>query len=173
MSEPVNKFEKVKRMQPVNQIKDECIMLFNDSTNMKQFWAHGKVYKIERGENFDLVNVKCGFNARVREIIVTDNHARRQILTLKRGQYGTFYGQCRIYIVELENGKKVPKWHFFAYDIMGSYVPTMFDVKKREKNIETGEEVNYIDNLMESKVEYFDGVLNQIFGKEKKGVDND
>ena len=87
----------------------------------------GVVTYIEHGEAFDIVNIKFGekYNRRV---VVIHNHARKQIYTLKRGQFALFCGYYKNYTI---NGKI--KSIFFAKMLQGMYVPKSFDIKKMEK----------------------------------------
>lgn len=109
----------------------------------------GIVKKIQKGQDFDLVNMSFG-RGYSRAIIVKSNHARRQIYTLKRGQYAWFYGLLKTY---KENGKR----HniFYAKAFQGWFVPKNMDIIKIDPNeIEKLEEenesqLNFIDKLLE------------------------
>ncbi len=78
------------------------------------------------------------------------NHARRQLLTLKRGQLATFYGKYRFY---LEKGK--PKSLFYAYGLQAWFVPRALDIKQMDleayEKMQLEEEksmLNLIDELI-------------------------
>ena len=75
----------------------------------------GLVKKIEKGEDFDVVGMDFG-RGFTRDIYVKNNHARRQIYTLKKGQYAWFYGLMKYYTL---NGKTKPS--FFAKAFQGWY----------------------------------------------------
>ena len=59
----------------------------------------GIVKVIQKGEEFDMVGIDFG-RGYSRQIIVKNNHARRQIYTLKKGQLAWFYGYMRSYRIE-------------------------------------------------------------------------
>ena len=130
--------------------KDETLFVFGSvTTNTKYRWCVGigRVIKIQIGENFDLVTMNFGRTHR--EIIVQNNHARRQIYTLKCGQLATYYGQFRII---KEDG--IFKTIHYAVGFNAWFVPRTMDIKKVDK--ETFEEldndnekslINLIDEL--------------------------
>ena len=70
---------------------------FNDRT-MCVGW--GRVDYIEKGEKFDIVKMNFGTTFS-RKVVVTHNHARKQIYTLKLGQYAMFVGYY-MFITEKE-----------------------------------------------------------------------
>lgn len=111
----------------VRCFRSETLFIFGiDSANTKYRWCLGvgRVCKIQQGENFDLVYINFGRNY-AREIIVQYNHARRQLLTLKKGQLATFYGKFKIYRNEQNQIRTV----FYAIGLQAWYVPKAMDVK--------------------------------------------
>ena len=66
-----------------------------------------------------------------------ENIARRQILTLKRGQPCQVWGVCRYFTTDITlNGLKTKgvKLGLYAKGIQGWYVPTMLDIRKMPRN---------------------------------------
>lgn len=139
------------------------------------FFGVGKVLRISKGQDADIVYVAFypqgkGDRPTVRRVIVGGNHPRRQLLTLKCGQYAQFYGRCVYKNLDKEieiNGKiiKPRQWELFAYALQGWYVPNAFDVRKAHKD-KVDEELytemtdeentlldNIIDEIMRSKGE--------------------
>ena len=127
----------------MEHLKDESLMLFSYSVHNKKryrlFYGIGVVYRVVKGEKQDLVYINFGlFQEHQRRLVVVyENHARRQLLTLKRGQVCHVYGVCRYYKTDVEvNGYKTKgiKLGLYARAIMGWYVPTAFDLKKMPVN---------------------------------------
>ena len=141
------------------------------------FFAIGKVIRINKGDDFDIVQIQpkpCykGEVAHLRNIIFAGNHPRRQILTLKCGQFAMFYGRANLVWQEVEkdNGekKKIRRWHLFAFACQGWYVPKMFDVKKaQEENVE-----DMYDDLQEGQINFFTDIIEKIEKMNNEG-DND
>lgn len=108
----------------------------------------GLVKTIQKGEDFDLVGMDFG-RGYSREIYVKNNHARRQIYTLKKGQYAWFYGLMKCY---KEKGRK--KSCLYAKAFQGWYVPKNMDIIKVDPNEieklteENESKINFIDNLL-------------------------
>lgn len=111
----------------------------------------GIVKKIEKGEDFDLVGMDFG-RGYARDIYVKNNHARRQIYTLKKGQLAWFYGFMKCYKID---GKK--KANLFAKGFQGWFVPKNMDIMKVDPNdiVEMTEEneskINFIDELLKGE----------------------
>lgn len=108
----------------------------------------GIVKVIQKGEDFDLVGMDFGAGF-YRDIYVQHNHARRQIYTLKKGQYAWFYGFMRIY---WEN--KTKKSCLYAKAFQGWYVPKNFDIKKLDPN-----DIDELTQENESKMNFIDELL--------------
>lgn len=130
--------------KPIETIKGESLMLLgftrHENVTYRMFYGIGIVYRVVKREKEDLVYINFGiFKEHPRRLVVVkDNHARRQLLTLKRGQCCHVYGLCRYYIglgKEI-NGerKKELKFGLYANAILGWYVPTMVDIKKMPTN---------------------------------------
>lgn len=140
----------------VRCFRSETLFIFGvDSKKTKYRWCLGvgRVCKIKQGENFDLVSINFGRNY-AREIIVQYNHARRQLLTLKKGQLATFYGKFRIW----QNDKGDARSIFYAIGLQPWYVPKAMDIKQMDlesyEKIKLEEEttmINYIDELLGGK----------------------
>lgn len=107
----------------------------------------GRVNKIQKGNKFDLVTMF--FGRVVREIIVVNNHARRQIFTLKVGQYASFIGYANAYN---QDGKQ--KLQLFAKGLQGWFVPKTIDTEKIDPNDieqmteENESKINFIEELI-------------------------
>lgn len=108
----------------------------------------GLVKTIQKGEDFDLVGMDFG-RGYSREIYVKNNHARRQIYTLKKGQYAWFYGLMKLY----KEGKK-KKCCFYAKAFQGWYVPKNMDIVKIDPN-----EIEKLTKEKESKINFIDELL--------------
>ena len=131
----------------------EMLMIFGrhqaaKDLNFRQVMGVGIVRKISHGEKFDLVYMRFGTTKKIRRILVVDNHARRQILTLKKGSFATFVGYGRIYTIEYTNAqgetKKKPTWVFWALGFQTWYVPTMVDIKRDSLN--ENEDIEQMDS---------------------------
>ena len=146
-------------------LNGESIVFFNSTNKTRQFFAIGRVRKIERGDKLDMVYVNLGLNNRLRAISVINNHARRQLLTLKVGQFALFYGEARRYRIPSKDGKfYYKKWVFFPYMIQGMYVPNMMDVRKHEQELIENNEVE--PTMSEETKEMYEGIINGIFERE-------
>lgn len=144
----------------------ESLMLFGKQKYhgkyYRPFYGVGVVYRVVKGDKQDLVYVRfgCFQNVKHRLIVVYHNHARRQILTLKRGQCCQVYGICRTYTTDITlNGEKAKgvKLGLYAIAINGWYVPTMLDIKRLPTNddlVEMSEKEKDLANT-------FDDILNE------------
>ena len=111
---------------------------------------------VQHGEILDKVEMNFGYHKR--EILVYDNHARRQIYTLKRGHLAWFYGISKTILVEGKS-KKI----FTARGFQAWYVPKMLDIKHYDldtiTDLEKDQEesaqtlVNFIDDLLKGNIE--------------------
>ena len=152
--------------------KDEALMLFSYSYQNKQkirpFYGVGVVYRVVKGNKNDLVYINFGLfpHNKPRLVVVYDNHSRRQLLTLKRGQVCQVYGICRYFVENVEvNGVKAKgvKLGLFAKGIQGWYVPTMLDIKKLPINEDIAEPSEKEQKYMEEHDfdEILDSFLNE------------
>ena len=148
----------------------ESLMLFGwqkyHGKKYRPFYGVGVVYRVVKGEKQDLVYVRFGpFNTtKTRLVVVYHNHARRQTLTLKRGQCCQVYGVCRYFTTDIKlNGKdtKGLKLGLYATAIQGWYVPTMLDIRRLPTNEDIAEptqnEKQYLDNMDELLNEFMTG----------------
>lgn len=148
----------------------ESLMLFGwqkyHGKKYRPFYGIGVVYRVVKGEKQDLVYVRFGpFNTtKTRLIVVYHNHARRQTLTLKRGQCCQVYGVCRYFTTDIKlNGKdtKGLKLGLYATAIQGWYVPTMLDIRRLPTNEDivepTQNEKQYLENMDELLNEFMTG----------------
>ena len=108
----------------------------------------GLVKTIQKGDDCDLVGMDFG-RGYSREILTKNNHARRQIYTLKKGQYAWFYGMMKYYTVE-----KKQKAFFYAKALQGWYVPKNMDIMKLDP-----QEIDKLTEENESKLNFIDNLL--------------
>lgn len=108
----------------------------------------GLVKTIQKGDDFDLVGMDFG-RGYTREIFVKNNHARRQIYTLKKGQYAWFYGLMKTYRQDDQL-----KMSFYAKAFQGWYVPKNMDIIKVDPN-----EIDKLTEENESKINFIDELL--------------
>lgn len=148
--------------------KDESLMLFSYSMYNKKryrpFYGIGIVYRVVKGEKQDLIYINFGLfpTHKTRLVVAYENHARRQILTLKRGQVCQVYGICRYYQTDVEvNGVKSKglRLGLYAKGIQGWYVPTMLDIRKMPINDDLVDPTEKEEELQET----FEDVLNDFF----------
>lgn len=130
-----------------------------------QFFGFFIPLKISRGENFDIVDAQFGLTKKTRALLVTNNHARRQLLTLKKGQFAIAYGEARLIVSKNQYGYS-KQWHFNAYMIQGLYVPKAFDVKKHNQDVAEGVEIEQIDNITEKQQSYYQSVIDDMLNQE-------
>lgn len=134
------------------------------------------VKRISRGNEFDIVYAVFGIMSnKLRPIVVIENQARRQILTLKCGQYAYFYGACVKRKEEMTfNGKikKVFRWEFYASVCQGYYVPKMFDVRKNATDIASGEIEDETTPMSDNETNAFDSQVKEILDKGLKNIEN-
>lgn len=121
----------------------ESLMLFGNQKyrgkNYRPFYGIGIVYRVVKGEKQDLVYIRFGCfpSVKTRLVVIYHNHARRQTLTLKRGQCCHVYGICRRFTTDITlNGKKTKgvRLALYAIAIQGWYVPSMMDIRKLPTN---------------------------------------
>lgn len=155
----------------------DTIIKFPLMNNEMGFFGIGKVIHIARGEKADMVSVIFapegkGEVFKSKTVIVAGNFPRRQLLTVKHGQYALFYGRCVLKNLEEReiNGKMVTprKWEFFAYAIQGLYVPNAFDVKKAHKD-KVDEEL--FTEMNESETKLLNDIIDDLW--KYKGASDD
>ena len=159
----------------MEHIFNESLMLFSYSKykgkNYRLFYGIGIVYRVVRGDKQDLIYVNFGIfkNRKPRLVVAYDNHARRQTLTLKRGQICQVYGLCRYYSTDIKlNGRKGKgiRMGLYAKGILGWYVPTMLDIRKMPVNDDIVEPSEKEKDLEKN----FEDVLNEFlngYGEEE------
>lgn len=156
----------------MEHIYEESLMLFSYSwKNRKRyrlFYGIGTVYRVVKGEKQDLIYINFGLfpDHQTKLVVAYDNIARRQALTLKRGQPCQVYGLCRYYKTEFEteDGRKLKRVRLglYAKGINGWYVPTMMDIKR----MPTNEDIVDPSEKEEELLENFDDVLDSFLNKE-------
>ena len=165
------------RNKPILTLHGETIIIFpRYSKGHSHFWGIGLVKRISRGKDFDIVYVAFGvMSNKLRAIAVIENQARRQLLTLKRGQYAQFYGACVKKKEQMEiNGKirDVYRWELYAAMCQGYYVPKMFDIRKNIKDIASGEEEDQTTPMSDNELNAFDKQVQEILDKGLRNIDN-
>ena len=142
----------------VRCFRSETLFIFGlDSKNTKYRWCLGvgRVCKIMQGENFDLVYINFG-RKYSREIIVQENHSRRQLLTLKKGWLCWFRGKYKW--AKVEDGQ----YHsiFYALGLQPWFVPMAADLKKMDidetdyAKVEEEKETDYLNFIDEIHEDY-------------------
>lgn len=148
-----HEFEMADISRLVHYFKHETLLILGTPVgNEKRRFVVGigRPIKICKGEEFDVVYMDFG-SGLWREIVVKSNHARRQIYTLKRGQYAWFYGfMCRY--KDQESGEF--KTALYARAFQGWFVPKNMDIKKLDPN-----EIEKLTEENESKINFIDELL--------------
>lgn len=171
LSEELTKLNKEDRILPtfsgkMEHLKDESLMLFSYSTyngkKYRLFYGIGIVYRVVKGDKQDLVYINFGLfkGHKPRLVVVFENHARRQVSTLKKGQVCQVYGMCRNYMTHFELKNKETKGirlGLYARALLGWYVPTMLDIRKMPVNEDLVEPSEKEKALQEN----FEDVLNE------------
>lgn len=153
--------------------KGESLMFFGmellEGKEVRPFYGIGVVIRVVKGDKRDLVYINFGMRkiGKLRDyytrlVVVSDNHARRQILTLKRGQICQVYGMSNYYVdkrnIDGEN-KKVVRLGLYAYGLQGWYVPTMLDIKKMPKNEDLVNPTEWEEEFIEHEEDILDKFL--------------
>ena len=160
--------ENIKNAPPIQNIHGETLMLFESARykgkTYRHFFGIGKVFRVVKGDHQDLVYIRFGAleTFRPRLVIVYDNHARRQVLMLKRGNYVELFGLCRVFTkhyVDKTTGeqKKTTKMGLYAIGFNAWYLPTMMDVRK----LPTNEDIETPTDYEENKMNELEDVLNE------------
>lgn len=151
----------------MEHLQDESLMLFSYAYHNKKryrlFYGIGKVYRVVKGEKQDLIYINFGVfkDNKTRLVVAYENHARRQIMTLKRGQVCQVYGICRYFTTEINlNGIKTKgvRLGLYAIALNGWYVPTMLDIRKMPINrdlVEPSEKEQEIQETFEDVLDQF------------------
>lgn len=140
----------VRTRKQVRCFPHETLMIYdndkfgNDSYRFVR--GTGTVYKIIKGDKFDLVYI--AFGRTPHEIIVANNIPRRQLLTLKKGHLCEFYGKFRF--MTNKNGNK--QIVFYALGLMDWFTPIAADFKKVELE---AKETNLYENMTDDKAKEF------------------
>lgn len=153
----------------IYHLKGESLILFDYSQRQGKsyriFYGIGIVYRVVKGDKQDLVYINFGIfkEQKTRLVVVYENHARRQLMTLKRGQVCQVYGVCRHYTTKINlNGKesKGLRLGLYATAIQGWYVPTMLDIRKMPNNDDLVNPSEKEQDLMETFEDVLDDFLN-------------
>ena len=155
--------------------KGESIIYFgrlSKNNTMQVCFGFGQVIDIQIGNNFDLITMNFGLHYN-RQIIVKWNDARKQILTLKKGEYAQFFGFRKDYYRTKKKDEKFQRAdvYFFAKQLQGWYVPkTMnrksYDPKEVEKLTQENEsKIDFIEKLVREELD--NGTYNFTNNKKK------
>lgn len=153
----------------MQHIKGESLMLFGETKyknkKFRPFYGIGVVYRVVKGDKGDLIYINFGLfpNHKTKLVVAYDNHARRQTLTLKRGQVCQVYGMCRFYTTKIDiNGvkKKGVRLGLYAKGIQGWYVPTMLDIRKMPTNEDLAAPTEKEQEIQQTFEEVLDDFLN-------------
>ena len=160
----------------MEHLKDESLMMFSYSLHNKKryrlFYGIGVVYRVVKGDKQDLIYINFGMfrEHKTRLVVAYENHARRQIMTLKRGQVCQVYGVCRYYTTDVEvNGIKSKgiRLGLYARGILGWYVPTMLDIRRMPVNEDLVDPSEKEKELQKTFEDVLDDFLNNIGDEEE------
>lgn len=155
----------------MENVLNESLMFYNfgyhNEKRYRLFYGIGKVMNVVKGDKVDLVYMKFGAfdETLVRLVVVYHNHARRQIMTLKRGQYAQVYGLARYFRQKIERDNKTYmklKIGLYAIAMQGWFVPTMLDIKKMPTNEDL---IIDPDKNAKHDMEMFESVLDQFLNE--------
>lgn len=138
--------------------KNESLILFGKAEYEQRYClclGVGRVCSIKTGEKFDWVRINFG-RKYSRNIVVKNNHARRQIYTLKKGQIAWFYGYYATYTNEQGKLESV----LYAIAFQGWFVPKMFDIRKIDTDLP--------QEISEQEQEEMQSLITDLFDKKEK-----
>lgn len=140
----------------------ESLMLFGlsklNEKNYRQVYGVGRIYRISKGEKFDVVYMGYGLSRKWRKIIVMDNFARRQIMTLKKGHIASFYGYSKMYAHNYKGKDGLVKtkqvFMLFALGFLDWYVPRQVEIDRdyadnEDVKVMSGREEKYMENFLD------------------------
>lgn len=137
----------------VRNFEGEALFNFGEYQDTKFAFVYGVglILAINHSEKFDTIWVN--FGRRKRRIIVDMNHARRQVYTLKVGQYAhiiAIYRRYKHFNEETQTWES--EYLMFARALQGWYVPKQFDIEKGNDNFRdmTEEETIEINNILDN-----------------------
>ena len=154
----INKFVEAKKT--VRCFAHESLMVMGNDNSLPFRWCMGvgTCTKIIKGNDFDLAYINFGRNYG-REIIVRDNHARRQLLTLKQGHLTSFLGKFNIY----KDKKDQLRVIFYAIGFQDWYLPIAGDFKELKK-----ESVDLFDSQLSLEEEKdYSNFIDELIKKDK------
>lgn len=146
----------------MEHFKGKSLMMFGMSelngNNYRQVYGIGRVYGVSKGDKFDVVYMGFGLVHKWDKIIVMDNFARRQIMTLKKGHLAHFYGyaKMRAYNYKSKSGeiKTNQICMLYALGFQDWYVPRQVEINRDFADNETikpmsGREEKYMENFLD------------------------
>ena len=156
-----------KTRYPVTTNSNETAMIMGGFFSLTHFFGPCRVWGIERGDKFDIIQLQFGLDRKIRDVLVFNNHARRQLLMCKKGYWIIAFGEIKMYLRDNPRNPKLKykQWQYFAYALWSTGVPLMFDIKKRQKDIDSGIEKDETVELSEKKEQYYDNIISEIFGE--------
>lgn len=164
----VNQRNKIKRVRipkidgVMENFTNESLMLFGSTEfnhhTFRQFYGIGAIMCIKHFERFDKVFVKFGVSAYTRCLLVFETNARRQILTLKKGQYAQFYGVLRfIQNEDLSYCKSVYRLMMCCVAMNGWFVPPLLEIKKKKMTYQAENDARMVNDAPEeSCIDFID-----------------
>lgn len=124
---------------------DNTLMQLNNRGSWLYYFGYGLVVKIYKGDKFDAayVNFGGGYKDIKNNFVLVFNNlnARKQLYTLKVGQYAQF-GLAR----HIQGAIKFPNYYLVEW-AMGIYVPKMVDIRNTELT------ENEIETMVDSDIE--------------------
>ena len=124
---------------------DNTLMQLNNRGNWLYYFGYGLVVKIYKGDKFDIayINFGGGYKDIKNNFVLVFNNlnARKQLYTLKVGQYAQF-GLAR----HIQGAIKFPNYYLVEW-AMGIYVPKMVDIRNTELT------ENEIETMVDSDIE--------------------
>lgn len=138
MSKPIRILGK-KKARPIHVPNNDLVprltcgntlMQLNNRGNWLYYFGYGLVVKIYKNDGFDIayVNFGGGYKDIKNNFVLVFNNlnARKQLYTLKVGQYAQF-GLAR----QIQGAIKFPNYYLVEW-AMGIYVPKMVDIRNTE-----------------------------------------
>lgn len=164
-------FTQTNGMGNMEYVFGESLMLFGNQKyhgkKYRPFYGVGVVYRVVKGDKQDLIYIRFGCfpTVKTRLVVAYHNQARRQTLTLKRGQCCQVYGICRHFTTkytDLKTHKEGLRLRLglYAIGISAWYVPTMIDIRRLPTNEDLEEPTEKEQEIQQTFEEVLDDFLN-------------
>lgn len=131
-----------------------CSKVEMKGKTIKQFYSVSACCLIKHYETYDLLYCKFGCFGKTKCVVVADNIARRQLLTVKKGGFFFLYAIMVAKPYTDKEGKKRIVWRYYALAIQGWLTPNLLDVKKMPKN----EDITEGKKESESLIDFIDEI---------------